>query len=328
LLEVATRKLHPHNPEFFNVNSVPFDYDESAPPSPRWRAFLDQLWPDDNEAIRALQEVFGYILSGHTDQQKIFLLIGPIRSGKGTITRVLGALVGRGNMAGPTMSSLGGDFGLQPLLGKSLAVISDARLGNRNADVVVERLLSISGEDSLTVDRKHRESWTGRLPCRFVVLSNELPRLGDASGAIATRCVVLQLTQSWLGKEDPALTDALLTELPGILNWSLDGLDRLLERGRFIEPKSSQDAVAALADLVSPVSAFVRDCCVLGPHESIECGLLFTVWRNWCESTGERPGTVQTFGRDLRARLPGVRGRKPHGGSRQYVGIAVRKGPA
>ena len=60
-------------------------------------------------------------------------MVGPTRGGKGAIARVLGALVGRENVAGPTLSSLGGDFGLAPLIGKPLAVISDARLNGRNS---------------------------------------------------------------------------------------------------------------------------------------------------------------------------------------------------
>ena len=60
-------------------------------------------------------------------------------------------------------------------------------------NVIVERLLSISGEDWLTIDRKFKEPWSGKLNTRFVVVSNELPRFGDASGAIANRFVVLSL---------------------------------------------------------------------------------------------------------------------------------------
>ena len=87
------------------------------------------------------------MLSGRTDLHKILLLVGPTRAGKGAIARVLAALVGKGNVAGPTLASLGTNFGLSPLLGKPLAVVSDARLGAGNAHQVVERLLSISGED-------------------------------------------------------------------------------------------------------------------------------------------------------------------------------------
>ena len=91
---------------------------------------------------------------------------------------------------------------LSPLLGKPLAIISDARLGSAPSHTVVERLLSITGEDMLTVDRKYREPYSGRLPTRFVMLSNELPRFTDASGAIATRMLILQLTNSFLNRED------------------------------------------------------------------------------------------------------------------------------
>ena len=102
------------------------------------------------------------------------LLIGPTRSGKGTIARVLTALLGKGNVAGPTLASLGTNFGLSPLIGRPLAVVSDARLAGANVHQIVERLLSISGEDLLTIDRKYRDPWSGEPLSRFLILSNEL----------------------------------------------------------------------------------------------------------------------------------------------------------
>jgi len=69
------------------------------------------------------------------------------------------------------------------VVGKRVAIISDARLGGRaDQHAIAERLLSITGEDTITVDRKFREAWTRRLQTRFLILSNELPRLPDASG--------------------------------------------------------------------------------------------------------------------------------------------------
>src|SRR5262249_45815776 len=135
-----------------------------------WERFLGELWPGDDNAIASLQEVFGYLLAGDTSQQKAFMIVGPKRAGKGTIGRVLTGLLGPHNVAAPTLASLATNFGLSPLIGKPLAVISDARLSTRaDSKIVVERLLSISGEDSLTVDRKYKDPWTGRLPTRFVI---------------------------------------------------------------------------------------------------------------------------------------------------------------
>ena len=129
-------------------------------------------------------------------------MIGPTRGGKGAIARVLTTLVGRPNVAGPTLNSLGGEFGLAPLIGKPLAIISDARFVGKDSSTVIERLLSISGEDTLTVNRKYRDQWTGKLPSRLHIISNELPKLGDASTAIVGRILLLLITRSWLGKED------------------------------------------------------------------------------------------------------------------------------
>lgn len=329
LLHLPTRELCEHTPQFFTHHSLPFAFDETAPAPVRWLEFLSELWPDDPSAIAALQEMLGYILGGDTRQQKIFLLVGPRRGGKGTIGRVLTGLLGHHNVAAPTMAGLSTNFGLQPLIGKPLGLISDARLSGRgNSQVVVERLLSISGEDSLTIDRKYKEPWTGRLPTRFVILTNELPRLTDSSGALASRFVVFVLTRSFLGREDPLLTDKLLEEASGIFNWALAGLDRLNERGYFEPPESGRDAVQELEDLSSPVSAFVRERCRVGPEERVRVDRLWAAWREWSEDQNRHPGTKDVFGRNLKATCPTIRKARPRDeatGERyhEYQGIAL-----
>ncbi len=329
LLDVASRSLTAHTPNFFNEIAVPFDYDPDVLEPTEWLAFLDQLWPDDPESIELLQQWFGYVISGETNLQKILGILGPIRSGKGTVCRVLRGLVGARNVTAPTLASFGQNFGLMDLIGKPVAIIGDVRLGSGESPAVVERLLSISGEDSITIDRKYRDPWTGQLPTRIMFVSNELPRFGDASGAIATRCLLLETTRSWLGSEDADLTPKLLTELPGILNWSLDGLHTLSELGRFSEPASSVEARTALADLVSPVSAFVRDRCNRGPLLEVEIDRLWKQWRSWADDNGHKAGTKQMFGRNLRAVIPGLRVQRPRTGSddtrrRAYVGVGLK----
>lgn len=333
LLRVDDRKLLDHDPRFFNLVSVPFDYEPDAGEPHAWLAFLRDVWTDENgridlASIDALQEFFGYVISGRTDLQKMLLIVGPTRSGKGTIGRVITALVGKGNMAGPTLASMATNFGLSPLLGKPLAIISDARLGGGGSQVV-ERLLTITGEDTIDVDRKFQDPWTGRLPTRFLILSNELPSFGDASGTIAHRFIVLQMQNSWLGRENTALGDQIAAELPGILNWALDGLARLVERGRFEEPASSVEAVIAMKDSASPMSAFVRECCDIGAGREISVDDIFQAWRNWCEDNGrDRAGNKQMFGRNLQAVVPSARLTRPRDDEgarvRIYQGITIK----
>jgi putative DNA primase/helicase len=333
LLHLRERELVPHTPRYWCHHAAAVEYDPGADPPERWFAFLDELWGNDDEPKDLLGELFGYLLSTDTTQQKAALIIGPKRAGKGVIGRVLTGLLGAHNVAGPTLASLGTNFGLAPLIGKPVAIISDARLGRADAQVVVERLLAISGEDALTIDRKHREPWTGRLPTRFVVITNELPTFADTSGALASRFVILNLTRSFYGGEDPTLTDRLLPELSGILNWALDSLDRLRARGRLTQPASSAATIRELEDLASPMGAFIRDRCITGAEYAIAVVDLFDAWKTWCAEQGRsRPENLQTFGRNLRTVLPGLTTTNPRDDigkrHRHYQGLDLARSGA
>jgi putative DNA primase/helicase len=332
LLHVPSRTLLSPTREYFTLNALEFDFAENAPAPATWLGFLRELWGDDQESINTLQEMFGLALTSDTSHQKAFLLVGPRRSGKGTIARVLRELVGRGNVVAPRLGALGEQFGLQGMIGKTLGLISDARLTSRSdVGAIVENLLRITGEDAVSIPRKYREDWTAPLQLRFVIVSNELPSLLDQSGALAGRFILLRFSHSFYGREDLALTPKLLAELPGILLWALDGLAALRERGHFRQPESAREMVEQLELLASPIKAFVADRCVVEPGAEVECGALFAVWCEWVAAQGrDHAGSVQHFGRNLSAAHPGVkRARRRHGGrsgpvDRVYEGIRLR----
>ena len=320
-LHVPTRRLHPHNKALFRVTApLPFNYDTKAR-GERWDEFLSELFPQDKQALQTLQEWFGYTLSGETRHQKIMLLFGPKRSGKGTLLRVLTALVGRDFVTSPTLASLASDFGLEPLVGKSLALLPDARV-TRSDRSAVEHLLSISGEDSVSIRRKYREAWEGHLGVRFVLATNEVPEFQDISGALVARFIPIELPVSFFDREDPDLTTKLLRELPYIANWALDGLDRLNDRGRFEVPESGREALETMADLASPVHAFVRERCATSGETLVED--LWVAWKDWCVAAGSNPGTKSQFGRNLRASF-GVSRHRPRelGRTPVYRGISL-----
>lgn len=324
-LHIPSGRVLAPTPALFNINALDFDYDPDPEPPERWIKFLEQLFGDDLESVELLQEWMGYCLTADTSQQKMLLLVGPKRSGKGTIGGVLERLVGIGNVAGPNTGSLAETFGLQQLIGKSVAVVSDARFGGEKIGTVVERLLCISGEDTLTIDRKFLTSVTMKLPTRFMFMTNELPRLNDASTALAGRFLVLRLTKSFYGQEDLTLKSQLVAELPGILKWALDGWKRLTERGRFVQPKSGEESIIDMEDLASPVGAFIRDCCVVGAGHRVPVDALYIDWTAWCQREGRTiVCTKQSFGRDLAAAAPGVKRRRGSGQVAFYEGIGLR----
>ena len=178
----------------------------------------------------------------------------------------------------------------------------------------------------LTVDIKYKEQWTGTLPTRFLIISNELPRFGDASGAIATRFVTLVLTQSWLGRENTKLTNELREELPGILSWALDGLDRLNTEGRFTDPSRPSTRWSPCRDLVSPVSAFVRERCTVGPHEVL-VKELYDAWKTGPRTTATGPAPRRSAvicGLPNPTSKSAAPGGDDHRDKRQYLGITLK----
>lgn len=300
--------------------------DEETPE--RWLEFLGQLWPDDEESIRLFRQWCGYFLTADTSRQTIFALLGPPRAGKGTITKVLSLLLGQLRVAHPSLSTLDGTFAMSGLVDKRLAIFEDARLGSTtDAPKIAELLLRISGEDAVTIERKYRDSFNTRLPCKLLLISNELPWLQDMSGALAERFSILRLCESFMGRERSNRYRDFVPELGGILRWAIGGLADLERQDRFLVPAASEKLLDELRALSSPIREFVADRCIVAPHCRIPRDDLWASWCTWCEHTKHRPGTRGSFGRALRSVVPTLdseQRRLPDGTRRrEYLGVAL-----
>lgn len=314
--------------DFFCPYALDYGFNPKAPEPHELALFLTSVWPKDGESFLAFQEWLGYLLTLDKSQHKMALLIGPPRSGRGTICRLIKKLIGASNVASPTLSGLATQFGAECLIGKPVAIIGDARQSNRSDwAVALERILGITGDDSMTIDRKNRTAWTGDLTTRLILVSNELPRFPDQSGAIATRPLIFKFTESFLGREDKALDAKLEAELPSILLWAIEGWKRLRQRGSFLQPSAGKDLIDQLRDLSSPVGAFVREKCEVKAGNLVARSELFQAWKDWCADRNRVAGNDATFGRNLAAAHPHLGFTQPYDKQgkryRAYEGIKL-----
>ncbi len=333
LFDWTTRTLHPHTPDFFNLNVRGFGWDPDAA-APLWVQTLGEWFGDDRGAIEALQEMIAYVVSGRTDMEKAFYLYGPPRSGRSTVSDVLTALVGAEHTAESTLKQLGEAFGLDNLPGRRLVMFRDARQGRLDdKSAATAALLKITGRDPIPVNRKNRDKWTGRINAVIVIVSNVMAKVHDVSGAIATRLLVIKFPRSFLGREDPARKTDVLAELPGIFRWSLEGLARLAARGRLVQPESGADEAGELGRSASPVGDFVEDALQLDPDAYVTEDDLYFAWRSWADRNGHLPGSkdglVQAVLDYALARQVPVRrrrlGRRTERRARGLEGVKVRE---
>lgn len=200
LLHVPSGELIKPTLALYTFNQLEFDYEPTAAEPKQFLDFLHSIWDADTQSVELLQELFGYSLTPDACFQKIFMLIGPKRSGKGTIAKLLRKLNGRRNTCNPTLSSLSEPFGRQSFIGKTVAIIGDARIGAKT-DVarIAEVLLSISGEDDQSVQRKFRSH--RRVPA--TVLPQDTRCSDPTRGTVFRLAAVVPIDRPVSGRDDP-----------------------------------------------------------------------------------------------------------------------------
>ena len=254
------RRFMPNTVNLFNTYSVPHLLDFDAPEPTLWLQFLAQVYPDQ-ESRDLLQEWIGYLLTPDTSRQKILMLTGESRSGKGTINRIIKLLIKESNVLAPQSNQFGQNFGSAMLLHKQLCVFNDLKVGPKtDAASLVEMMLTVSGEDSRTSDRKNRGEFTGTSSARVMMSCNEVPVWAEGSRELMDRFEVIHHGVSFRNKPDETLTDRLALELPQIFRWALDGLVRLRTNGRFTRPESAANTRQNMDDANNTVRPFYRDC--------------------------------------------------------------------
>jgi len=245
-------ELIEHSESFFSRYCLGFDYVKDAE-CPYWLERLSEYMDGDEERILLVRQWFHYLLFGGTELQRICVMVGQPRGGKGTIMRVMERLLGAGNTTSPTMGSFLGGFGLQSAVGKRAILIGDAHLPRKDATTILSLFKTISGEDSVEVNRKHKEALNVRLGV-IVMACNELESIKDESNALTGRYSIINFRRSFMGAEDSSVEANIMAELAGIFNWAM----KCPEFDRLVETKLGLETKGELIEASNPVRAWAE----------------------------------------------------------------------
>jgi len=279
-LHIPTRALRAHDQRDYVTSALPYDYNPDAD-AEVWRAFIETTLPDAWEFV---QEYAGYSLTTDCSHETALWLQGHRGSGKSTVIEGFSAMLG--HRAG--FLGLGdierSRFALSELPGKTLVVATEQPSSYLQSTDILDCI--ISGEP-VTVDRKYREPLTVRPHAKILWAMNDLPRVSNTTSGIFRRVKVIKFPNPPT-KPNPLLKEVIKTEGAGILNWALDGLDRLRNRGGFLIPTSVQAATDEFQENNDVPGLFVEDHCILGDGHKVQSSVLYERYVEWCKRNGHK----------------------------------------
>jgi len=310
-----------HDINLLTQNILTYNYDPGAQ-CPEWEKFINGLWGTDPEMIECFRQWCGYSLVHDYRHQKIAVLVGKPRSGKGTIARVMSEMVGQFNVASPGLAGLAEAPVLQTMDGKLLAIISDAGdVQGPTRSQVMENLKRISGNDAITFNRKYLSAATSTMSTRLMLIANEFPYFNDPSGSIVDRILYFPFTQSHAGREDAGLTERLLKELPGIANWAIRGLFDLRTKGKFTDAKATMFQKQLLRRSLSPSLSFVSETLRPDPNGFLTDLQIYHRYGGWVNLFGGFKMSRDQLMRGIESAVTGVE-RIQRGSQTGFKGLA------
>lgn len=231
------------SPYHYSRNAIGYSFDSSAH-CKEWEKFIAQTFdgdPDSKQKIALLQEYMGLSLTNVVKFQQILMMFGAGSNGKSVILKVVEGLVGEGNTSHVALKDFSSKFSLVKLTGKLVNIDADVEYDAMKHDGLFKKITS---GDEIMVEEKHQNGFKFRPCAKLWMAANVLPRIKNGALGYYRRIIILEFNNV-VKKEDQdkELVNKLLAELPGILNWALVGLNRLIENNAFTIPESSEAAL-------------------------------------------------------------------------------------
>lgn len=271
-LMLEDRTLVPHSPETYFRRHVNLEYNPKAR-CPEWLAALDRMmsdWPkhEAEEVKKLLQEYFGVAIVGkrmlpRSLKQALFLY-GPPRTGKTSIADVLRAMYPEDLVSSLTATEVSQQFGKYELT-KALAWIADEAV-NSKSKIDSGDLKRLFDGDLISTPLKYRDPIPFRFDGPVLWTANNPIATDEDSDALYVRILAIEFTRVF--SEDDAIEQlnnhkrlvdyiTAIGELPGVLNWALDGYDRAAKQMKYTDASRVRDLRKAWLEHSSPVADFL-----------------------------------------------------------------------
>ncbi len=296
-------KLRPFDRSDFLTYQLPFEYDPQAK-APIFEAYLNRVLPDP-ERQRVLAEYLGYIFVKHGSkvlkEEKALILYGTGANGKSVFFEVVNALLGKENVSSYSLQSLTDKSGYYRAMIANKLVNYASEINDKLEAALFKNL--VSGEP-VEARLPYGQPFILRQYAKLIFNCNELPKDVEHTHAFFRRFLIIPFDVTIPESEqDKNLHNKIIdNELSGVFNWVLEGLNRLLEQGRFSDCQAARQAVEQYKIESNSVQMFISENeYKSSPTRYKLIKELYKEYRIFCTDEGITPFKKTNFIKQLRA---------------------------
>ncbi len=304
VIELRSRICRRQKPGDYVTKSVGCEFHSKAT-APLWAAFLLGVFKGDLDRIDYLQRWMGYVLTGSTTAQQLLFAYGLGANGKSVLFNVVQALMGSYATTAPveTFMMSGNEapksYLTARLEGARLVVSNETAEGQRLSENIIKEL---TGGEKIAAAHKYQDLSEFTPKLKLAIVGNHKPSIAGTDNGIWRRIHLLPFNRTFAAHEqDPELNMKLLAELPGILNWALEGCRQWQESGLTLPPVMAAE-VQQYQSESDVIGTWISENCIVGPSATAKASALFSDYQRWCEVNGHRSSSSTTFGRRLAER--------------------------
>lgn len=291
-LSLADLTAYEHDKCRLNTILIPYNYDPDAQ-CPLWKKSLEEIFEGNLNNKKTLQEFFGYCLTRQTNKMKALFMIGEGNTGKSTILDILSLMVGEENVSVLSPRFYKDSMRLTSIENK--LVLMSHEIPKRIEDYEAEFRQIVSGQ-KLDVHQKFIKPYKFKPFCKVIWAMNELPRIDDHTSAFFNRVLPIEFNRIFVEEEqDKDLLAKLSVELPGILNWAIEGLKRLQERKCFFKDAYMREHIEEMRLQNNPIATWTKENIKIELDMELIKVNVYQNYDVWCKQNGYRPTSSSKF---------------------------------
>lgn len=283
----------------FLTYQLPFDYNPNAS-CPIFERYLNEVLPDPKRQ-QVLCEFMGWVFTRDLKLEKTLLLYGPGANGKSVFFDVITALIGIDNISNYSLASLTNDTGYyRAMLANKLVNYASEINGNLEASIFKQL---VSGEP-VEARLPYGDPMIIRDYAKLIFNTNTLPHDVEHTNAFFRRFLIIPFDVTIPEeKQDPELADRIIkNELPGVFNWVLSGLERILRNRKFTECDAAREQLEKYRRETDTVRLFLDEGGYEASSDSyILLKELYSNYKAFCSEDGYRLVSKQNFRKRLEA---------------------------